>query len=97
MRAEWHRRLLAIAYTAMLAGISRKLEPTYAKLGLDPVWITRIFAIALLILCFKLADKIPDESWPNWQLAFRVKHGVYLLIVAIWLAVVLGISGDRAH
>lgn len=97
MRAEWHRRLLSIAYTVTLAACSRKIEPTYVKLGLDPVWTTRIFAIALLILCFKLTDKIPDESWPNWRLEFHVKHAMYLLIIAIWVAVVVGISGDRAH
>lgn len=97
MRAEWHRRLLSIAYTVALAACSRKIEPSYVKLGLDPVWTTRIFAIAILILCFKLADKIPDESWPNWRLEFQVKHGLYLLLIAIWLAVVLGLAGDRAH
>ncbi len=100
MRAEWHRRLLAIAYAAMFAAMSRKFEPAYIKMGLEPQWITRILAIALLIICFKLADKIPDESWPNWQLRrpqFRIKHGIYLTIIAIWVAVLLGISGDRVH
>lgn len=100
MRAEWHRRLLAIAYAAVFAAMSRKFEPTYIKMGLEPQWITRIFAIALLIACFKLADKIPDESWPDWQWRrpkFRTRHGVYLIIVAIWIAVILGISGGRVH
>lgn len=97
MRAEWQRRLLAITYAATFAGISRRWEKAYEAIGLDPVWITRIIAIALLIICFKLADKIPDDSWPRWELRMPLAYGLYIILLAIWLSVLLGLFMGGAH
>lgn len=97
MPPEWYRRLLAIMITTLYAAISRKFEAYYVKIGLDPVWITRITAVGVLILCFHLADKIPDANWPQWKWRWRTVYGVYLLLVLIWVAVFLGVSGGGAR
>lgn len=97
MSAEWHRRILCIAYAAVFAALSRKLEGHYLRAGLDPVWTTRILAIAILILCFRLSDMIPDSHWPQRGRMARAEHGLYLLLVVIWICVFMGVSGGNAH
>jgi len=64
MSPEWQRRTVAIFLTVLSIAPIRKIEPILAEAtGLNGVWITRVTAIAILILCFKLADMIPDDQW----------------------------------
>ena len=63
---EWQRRLWSIFLTVVITACIRKVEPALARAyAVDPVWITRICAIAILCLCFRLADRIPNHEWPD--------------------------------
>lgn len=65
MSPEWQRRAVATFLTVLSIAPVRKIEPMLAAVsGLDGVWITRASAIAILIVCFKLTDMIPDRAWP---------------------------------
>jgi hypothetical protein len=94
---EWQRRAIAIAYAAVFAGFSRMAEPIYIRWGLDPMWITRIIAIGILVLSIRLADLIPDENWPSLRLQVTTGLFVYLMLVAIWLTLWFAITGGPAH
>ena len=92
MSPEWQRRTVATFLTVLSIAPIRKIEPALAAAsGLPGVWITRITAIAILILCFKLADKIPDEQWRyNMSWRPRLIHAVLAMISAMMLAVLYG-------
>jgi small-conductance mechanosensitive channel len=97
MRAEWQRRMISIVMATTYAGLSRRMEPIYATAGLDPVWITRIAAIAILIICFRLADRIPDPAWPRWRQPIGILQAAYLLLLSLWVFVLLGVFPGDAH
>lgn len=89
---EWQRRAVATFLTVLSIAPIRKVEPILAAaIGIPGVWITRITAIAILILCFKLADKIPDDEW-RYSMSWRPRmiHAVLALISAMMLAVLYG-------
>lgn len=92
MSPEWQRRAVATFLTVLSIAPVRKIEPMLAAAsGLPGVWITRLTAIAILILCFKLTDMIPDEQWRHsisWRP--RMIHVVLLMISAMMLAVLYG-------
>lgn len=92
MSPEWQRRAVAIFLAVIFAAIIRKIEPRLAReTGIDPVWITRICAIAILIACFKLTDMIPDDEWrfrSIWRP--RLIHAVMLVVSATMLALFYG-------
>lgn len=88
---EWQRRYVATFLTVLSIAPIRKIEPAIAQAtGLDPVWITRATAIAILILCFKLADTIPDEQWRFKFWRPRTVHVVMLSVSALMLALFYG-------
>jgi hypothetical protein len=97
MRAEWQRRLVAIFITTLYAGLSRLFEPAYAKLGLNPVWITRFSAVAILLICFKLADRIPDSLWPHLELPSRPRFAAYAFLLAFGFLVLDGLFIGEAY
>lgn len=97
MRPEWQRRLLAISIASVYAGLSRVFESGYEKVGLDPVWITRISAIATLLLCFKLTDMIPDHAWPRLAPYPRLRRAALVALTALWLMALLGLFLGEAH
>jgi len=94
MNPEWQRRAVAIFLTVLSIAPVRKIEPILAAgSALPGVWITRIAAIAILILCFKLTDMIPDDEW-RFKSIWRPRtiHGVMLMIMAIMLAMLYGVA-----
>lgn len=92
MSPEWQRRAVATFLTVLSIAPIRKIEPALAAAsGLPGVWITRITAIAILILCFKLTDMIPDSEWRYRSLwRPRLIHGVLLAISTLMLALFYG-------
>jgi len=94
MSPEWQRRTVVTFLTVLSIAPIRKIEPALAAAsGLPGVWITRITAIAILILCFKLADMIPDEQW-RYSMSWRPRliHAVLAMISAMMLAVLYGVA-----
>ena len=97
MRAETQRRIIAVGTAATFARLSRHVEPYYPKVtAIPPSWMTTIIALAILVLCFKLADMIPDSGWPTHIRPVTVGQVAVAQIVLIWVAVFLGLSG-AAH
>lgn len=95
MSPEWQRRAVAIFLAVIFAAIIRKIEPRLAReTGIDPVWITRITAIAILILCFKLADTIPDDEW---RLPAPARPRAVHFILAMLGAALIVMSYGAAH
>ena len=94
MSPEWQRRAVATFLTVLSIAPVRKIEPALAlATSLPGVWITRIMAIAILILCFKLADMIPDEEWRHISLwRPRLIHVVLLMIGAMMLTLLYGVA-----
>jgi len=95
IRPEWQRRAVATFLTVLSIAPIRKIEPALAAAtGLDGVWITRLTAIAILIVCFSLTDTIPDHAW--WQpKAFwrpRMVHIVVLMVGTIMLTLLYGVA-----
>jgi hypothetical protein len=91
MRPEWQRRAVATFLTVLSIAPIRKIEPAIAQAtGLDGVWTTRVIAIAILIMCFKLADTIPDEQWRFSIWRPRAIHVVILAVGGLMLALFYG-------
>lgn len=94
MSPEWQRRTVVTFLTVLSTAPIRKVEPVLAAAtGLPGVWITRITAIAILVLCFKLADMIPDRQWRYrgfWRP--RMIHAVLLLISGMMLTLLYGVA-----
>lgn len=98
MRAEWLRRLVCVGTCATIAWSMRHVEPAFTRAtGLKGVWITMPITLATLVLCFKLADQIPDSHWPTSLRIIGIGHAVVLLIMLIWLAIILGLTAGKAH
>lgn len=96
MNAQWKRRAVAITIAVMVARTSRKLEPDYlAKLPTaNPEWITSALALAFLILCFRMADRIPDSQWDALTWLPRLERPKQTLATAVGaIAVLLAFSG----
>lgn len=94
MSPEWQRRAVAIFLTVLSIAPIRKIEPALAAAtGWDGVWITRITAIAILVVCFKLADMIPDRQW-RYSMSWRPSmiHAVLLIISGMMLALLYGVA-----
>lgn len=94
MSPEWQRRTVVTFLTVLSIAPIRKVEPVLAAAsGIPGAWITRITAIAILILCFKLADMIPDEQW-RYSMSWRPRmiHAVLAMISAMMLAVLYGVA-----
>jgi hypothetical protein len=94
MSPEWQRRAWAIFFTVIFAAIVRKIEPTLGRAtGIDPVWITRVCAVAILIVCFKLADMIPDYEWRMRRIWLpRPVHGLIAVVGGLMLAALYGVA-----
>jgi hypothetical protein len=92
MSPEWQRRAVAIALTVIFTAIARKIEPTLARAtGLEGVWITRICAVAILIVCFKLTDMIPDYEWRMKRPWLpRPIHAMIAVVSGLMLAALYG-------
>jgi hypothetical protein len=66
MSAEWKRRIIVLFFTATYAACARGMEAWLAKrLGLAPadmVHFTRAVAMGVFVVCFIVADSIPDAQ-----------------------------------
>lgn len=94
MSPEWQRRVSAIFFAVIFAAIIRKIEPRLAReVGIDKddaVWITRICAVAILTVCFKLTDTIPDEYWRFSIWRPRAVHVAMVAVGTLMLALFYG-------
>lgn len=95
MSPEWQRRAMAIGLTFAFVFAVREFEPGIGRAtGVPPVWITRASALAILVMCFRLADMIPDDEW---RLPAPARPRAVHFILAALSAVLVVMSYGAAH